>query len=169
MGEDAQPIRSVTPAAGVRRRGRPGITLIETMAALLLVAIALPVVMRGVSLATAAGAAARRRGEAAALAQSKMAQLVATGDWELGAQSGEFGAEWSDYSWDLAVGDWSMTDVRRLDLSVSWASRGKTQSVTLTTLAYLPPEEPPVGTANPASSTDTSGSSTSGNTQGGRR
>lgn len=124
-----------------RHRNRRGLTLIETMAALLLVSIALPVAMRGVSVATAAADAARRRGEAASLAQSKLAEIVAAEVWKRGARSGNFGAQWSDYRWDLSIGNWSLKDMKQLDVRVTWDARGRRQTVTLSTLVYAPPED----------------------------
>src|SRR5207244_2333425 len=102
MRASLDPSRPSTAAAE-----RRALTLIETMAALLLLAIALPVAMRGVSLATAASDSARRRSEAAALAQSKLAQIMVNQDWKRGSLSGDFAAEWSDCRWDSIVGDWT--------------------------------------------------------------
>ena len=136
MRASLDPSRPST-AADARR----GLTLIETMAALLLLAIALPVAMRGVSLATAASDSARRRGEAAALAQSKLAQIMVNQDWKRGSLSGDFAAEWSDYRWDSIVGDWTFKDLRQVDVNVSWDARGRRHTVTLSTLVYDPPED----------------------------
>jgi len=135
---------------------RHAVTLIETMAALLLVAIALPVAMRGVSVAAGAADSARRRSEAAALAQSKMAQIVVNEDWKRGGTSGEFAAEWSGYRWESTVGDWTFTHVTQLDVTVSWDARGQANRVTLSTLVYDPPEDMPVGTATGGSSSSSS-------------
>ena len=122
-----------------RNSGARGLTLVETSAALLLVAIVVPAAMRAVSAATLASGVARQQGEAAALAQSKLAQLVVTGEWELGSQVGDFGAEWSSYDWELTVGDWSIEGVRQLHLAVNWNTRGQSRTVGLTTLVYPPP------------------------------
>ena len=130
---------SVRPA-GLRARPRRGFTLVEALAALLLIAIVLPVVMRGVSVAARAASSARRNTEAASLAQSKLNELVATQDWKAGYLAGQFDADdgdnASDYAWSAEATRWSEPYVRQLAVSVTWTSGGAQQSVTLTTLVY---------------------------------
>ena len=115
---------------------RRGFTLVEVLASLVLVAIILPPVMKGMSLALTAAALARQRVEAASLAESKLAELVATGAWQEGDSSGDFGSDWPDYRWSATVEDWEGTIVRQVDLSVLWKARGTERHVTLTTLVY---------------------------------
>lgn len=92
-----------------RRTG--GFTLIEVLAALMLVAIVLPVAMRGVTVATAAASAARHRNEAAALAQSKMDELLASmqavQQQTNTNMSGDFGEDWPDYQWSAEMVTWA--------------------------------------------------------------
>src|SRR3954462_909291 len=78
--------RASAPRAG----GRRGFTLIEVLAALLLVGIFLPVIMNGFSIATRVGNAAKRCTEGGALADAKLTELVATAQWQTGVQSGDF-------------------------------------------------------------------------------
>ena len=137
---------------GVRPpRTRRGFTLVEALAALLLVAIVLPVVMRGVSVAARAASSARRNTEAASLAQSKLNELVATEQWRSGYLAGQFDADDGDnaydYAWSAQATNWSERYVRQLAVSVTWTSGGAQQSVTLTTLVYegKPPEQTTTG------------------------
>jgi len=111
-------------------------TLVEVLATLTLVAIILPVAMRGVSLATAAAGQARRQVEAASLAESTLAELQATGEWQGGNLSGDCGTDWPEYQWASEVSEWEGTTVQQLTVHVTWLSRGATRRVTLTTLAY---------------------------------
>jgi general secretion pathway protein I len=115
-------------------------TLVEVLAALLLVAIVVPVVMQGVSLATGAASAAKRRTEAASLAQSKMAELLATRRWQGGALSGRFDADdghnAGDYGWRAEVTPSTEPYVKELAVRVTWDRNDGEQSVTLTTLVY---------------------------------
>lgn len=95
-------------AVGKVRGRKGGFTLVEVLAALLLVAIVLPVTMRGVTYATNAATAARRRNEASGLAQSKLDELLATQDWTSGSLSGDFVADgWPDYSWSAELAQWT--------------------------------------------------------------
>jgi prepilin-type N-terminal cleavage/methylation domain-containing protein len=98
-------------AYGRRTCRTGGFTLIEVLAALMLVAIVLPVAMRGVTVATAAASAARHRNEAAALAQSKMDELLATmqalQQQSNSSMSGDFGEDWPDYQWSAELVTWA--------------------------------------------------------------
>jgi prepilin-type N-terminal cleavage/methylation domain-containing protein len=102
------------PAYGRRgRQGRTGggFTLIEVLAALMLVAIVLPVAMRGVAVAAGAASGARHRNEAAALAQSKMDELLANMQAQQTqmstGMSGDFGDDWPDYQWSAELVTWT--------------------------------------------------------------
>ena len=92
------------------RRGglaaRAGFTLVEVLAALTMVLIALPVAMEAISLTNAASTRARRQLEAANLAASKLAELVATNAWQNGNNSGDFSnysTNFPDYTWTSTV------------------------------------------------------------------
>ena len=127
-----------------RHRGR-GFTLIEVLAALLLMAVVMPVVMNGISLATRTSSTARRRDEAAGLAQAKLAEIIASGQWQNGNLSGDFSPDWPDYRWEAALQAQmnsnlgiTTTEVtlQQLDLRVIWRARNAEDSVTLSTLVY---------------------------------
>lgn len=117
-------------------RGRGGFTLVEVLASLALVAVILPVAMEGVSLAVGAAGLARDRIEAASLAETKLAELLADGSWQSGDQSDDFGTERPGWRWAATVEDWSGTTLRQVELRVTWTSRGHERSVAITTLAY---------------------------------
>jgi prepilin-type N-terminal cleavage/methylation domain-containing protein len=88
-----------------RRLGR-GFTLVEVLASLTVVLIALPVAMEAISLETATAGRARRKLEAANLAASKLAELVATNAWQNGNSSGDFSTyspSFPDYTWTSTV------------------------------------------------------------------
>jgi prepilin-type N-terminal cleavage/methylation domain-containing protein len=126
--------RAVTGRGGGARRS--AFTLIEVLAALVLTAIILPVAMSGISLALSTAENAALQTEAAALAQTKMAEIVATGDWQNASLSGDFGTERPEFRWTSVVTDWQGTTLRQLDVEVSWTRRGRDRSVVLSTLIY---------------------------------
>ncbi len=115
-------------------------TLVEVLAALLLIAIVLPVVMQGISLATNAASDAKRRTEAAGLAESKLGEIVATRQWLAGGLSGDFAPDWPDYRWEALLqpyaNDSSGKSVQQIDLRVIWTARSREQSVSVSTLAF---------------------------------
>lgn len=151
------------------RRGgaAPGFTLIEVLAALLLLAIVIPVIMRGISLATAAGSLAKQRSDAYSLCESKLDELLATGQWQYGNLSGDFNPDYPKYRWSANVVDWTDPSVEQLDVHVTWTRNGKDKDVVLSTLVYpnANPSDPGASGAS-TSSSGTAGNSLSSGTSG---
>ena len=116
----------------IRSSRSRGFTLVEVLATLLLLGIVVPVAMRGVSLATLASSHARRLSEASQLAESKLNELVVTGDWQY-MTSGDFAPDHPDFHWttQTSTGDYSLTS---LSLQVTWQERGQNRQYVLTTL-----------------------------------
>jgi len=119
-----------------RLRGRKGFTLIEVLATLLLVAIVLPVAMAGISLATRVAGLAKQRVEGAALAENKLAELIAGEAWQHSNLSGDFGEDWPRYTWTAELEDWEGITVKQLVVEVKWTSQLTERSIKLTTLVY---------------------------------
>ena len=105
-------------------RARMGFTLIEVLAALALIGVVLPVIMQGFSIANHLAGAAKERSEASALAESKLNELVATGDWNLGLLNGDFAPERPNFRWKAEVKNWDSSTLQELDVHVIWTSRG---------------------------------------------
>lgn len=152
-------------AEATATRPRTAFTLVEVLATLLLMAIVLPAVMQGVSLATRAASVAQRRTAAGALAESRLAELVATNNWQAGALAGDFldyGDQFSDYRWSAELRNWTEPEVQELHLTVTWTGAGNVErGVTLSTLVNVNAQ---------AGGTTTSGGTsggTSGTTPGG--
>jgi general secretion pathway protein I len=120
---------------------RRGFTLIEVLAAMLLMAIVLPTVMQGVAAATRTASDSRHRTEAAGLAEEKLNEILATGQWQGGTLSGDFGNDWPGYRWQANVNGWAAdttsVGLQQIDLSVLWNGPTRQQSITLSTLAYV--------------------------------
>jgi general secretion pathway protein I len=120
------------------RRG--GFTLIEVLAAMLLIAIVLPIVMQGITAAAGASGTTRRRTEASGLAESKLGELIATSEWQGGVLQGDFSPDWPDYHWQATVNAWAddttNSGLQQIDLKVFWKVDNREDSVTVTTLAY---------------------------------
>jgi len=118
-----------TPAAGF--------TLVELLAAMVVVAIVLPSIVQGVVLCLDLSAHTRMQAQAASLAQAKLSELAATRMIDDDYQTGDFGEDWPRYSWAATTSYW-YDDARliELDVSVIWARKGKQYDVTLSTLVY---------------------------------
>lgn len=111
-------------------------TLLEVLASFVLIAIIIPVAMKGVSLSTRLTAKSKQQIEAASLARTKLAEILTSEEWKSGNASGDFGPEWPNYHWSVQVNDWIQASLNQLDLQVSWFAQGREQSINLTTLVY---------------------------------
>ena len=123
---------------------RRGFTLVEVLAAMLLIGIVMPVVMQGVTAATRAASTARHRTEAATLAEGKLQELVVTNGWQNGsALAGDFGGDWPGYQWKATLAAWAndvtQSGMQELDVQVSWTDHGQPASCTVCGLVYVRP------------------------------
>jgi len=112
-----------------RRRQQPrGFTLIEVLATMVLLAIVIPVVMRGVTVSLAAADKAKHISTAASLAESKLndllTQSLTTGSGGGSTMSGNFAPDHPDYQWkyDSVSRDYGVTEVQ---LKITWLERGQ--------------------------------------------
>ena len=126
------------PGQASRRRGRGrAFTIVEILATLTLASIVLPPVTRGLLLCLATAGHARNHAQAASLAQSKMAELVATEQYYDAQTEGDFGEDLPEYTWVAEVNDWEDERLAQLDVAVRWTRRGREHQVVLSTLVYL--------------------------------
>jgi prepilin-type N-terminal cleavage/methylation domain-containing protein len=125
---------------GMRGR-RHGFTLIEVLATIMLLAIVIPAITEGLHVATGMASSAKHRTEAAALAESKLNELVATGEWQSGQTAGDFTPDWPDYKWQATLSNWQYDNttvgLQQLDVQVSWLYRNRQDSITVSTLVYV--------------------------------
>lgn len=117
---------------------RFGFTLVEVLATISVISIVIPVIMQGVSISTGLAGLTRQRAEAVTLGQSKLDELVISGDWEGADLSGDFSPDYPNYQWQAAVSDWDELDMKEIDLVVTWISRGSPREIQLSTLVYIP-------------------------------
>jgi type II secretory pathway pseudopilin PulG len=113
---------------------RSAFTFVEVLAALAFMAIVVPVAMRGVQVANRAGVVAERKGVAVRLAQTKLEDLVVTGDWHTGVQQGQFEGQWKDYRWRSLNEPWSQDSMRLISVEVTYAAQNQDYTVLLSTL-----------------------------------
>jgi prepilin-type N-terminal cleavage/methylation domain-containing protein len=121
-------------------RGR-GFTLIEVLVTLLLVGIVIPAIVHAITVAMTAGGSARFRNDAAQLAKSQLALLLAGTQWQTNnSLSGDFSPNFPQYHWQAAIQPWNQDTsgmgIDEIDLTVSWTDRGHEDSLMVTSLAY---------------------------------
>ena len=111
-----------------------GFTFAETLAAMLFMAIVVPVMVQGMTVASRAGIVAERQREAVELADRLLTELVLTGDWRDSESEGDFGEDWPGYRWVLSDGEWEEDTMLVVSVEVFFQVRGREHSLELTTL-----------------------------------
>jgi prepilin-type N-terminal cleavage/methylation domain-containing protein len=113
-----------------------GFTLMEILAALLLIGLILPVAMKGVSLASMLASDSVRKYEALDLAQTRLAEILLQKDWQSSSGSGTFEDEYDQYHWMMEVSDGSVAGLKQIDLVVYWQQRNRQKNIMLSTFIY---------------------------------
>ena len=112
--------KSAPPASDPFRMGRPvsrfrlpqkffagcvGFTLLEVMIAMAILAITLVTIYQSQSQSISMASSSRFLTTASLLAQGRMAQIDAADPREVVSAKADFGEEFSDYTWQVEVGD----------------------------------------------------------------
>lgn len=110
-------------------------TLAEVLAALLFMAIVIPVAVQGLHIASRAGLVAERKAAAARLAETKLNELIVTGQWQSSAQKGTVSEGWQSYPWTVQSEPWAEDGAMRLvTMHVSVPVQGQDYDVAVSTL-----------------------------------
>ena len=112
-----------------------GFTLAEVLAALVFMAIVIPVALQGMQIASRAGAVAERKALAARLADRKLNELIVTGQWQSSSVKGTIQEGWQTYDWNLETESWAEDgSMRVLTVHVMVPVRGLKYDVQVSTL-----------------------------------
>jgi type II secretion system protein I len=118
-----------------RNANRGGFTLAEVLAALVFMAIVIPVTLQGLQVASRAGSVAERKAVAARLAERKLNELIVTGQWQSSAAKGTLQEGWQTYNWTLESESWAEDAVMRvLTVRVTVPVQGQDYDVRVSTL-----------------------------------
>ncbi|HUZ07191.1 MAG TPA: hypothetical protein VMV89_06850 [Candidatus Paceibacterota bacterium] len=113
-----------------------GFTLVEVLAALLFMAIVVPVAIEALHMATKAGEIAVRKNEAARVADTILNKSIVMTNWNSGTQSGTVSEGAEDFRWTLTSQTWPQDSAMQLVAAeVTYSAQAKDYSVTLSTLA----------------------------------
>lgn len=115
-------------------RARAGFTLAEVLAAMVFMAIVIPVAMEGVSIAARAGEVSYRKMLAVRQAEFLLNEAVATSQWNQAVRSGTARQGQIELRWTLRSELWTMDAMRKLTAEVFYNAQGHEYSVYLATL-----------------------------------
>ena len=113
---------------------RAGFTFAEVLAAMVFLAVLIPVVIQGILLANRAATVSARQALAARLGANQLEAWVATGQWQSGLRSGTFAPDYPMFQWQLSDQPWSADSMTELTLEVRFEVQGRPYTVRLSTL-----------------------------------
>jgi type II secretory pathway pseudopilin PulG len=119
---------------GRRCHGQGGFTLAEVLAALLFMAIVIPVAVEGVRIASRAGQVGARRAVATRIGDSVLNEQVVRSQSQTSAQNGTVQEAGVDYQWRTHSENWSVDQLTLLTVQVDFPVQGQTYNVLLSTL-----------------------------------
>jgi type II secretory pathway pseudopilin PulG len=119
----------------VRRAREAAFTLAEVLAALVFLAILIPVIAECLSIASRAGEVATRKTEAVRVADRILNESIVTTNWNQSAQSGTVNEGIREFNWTLNNEPWNQDPMRLLTVDVKYMVQGKEYSVQLSTIA----------------------------------
>jgi type II secretory pathway pseudopilin PulG len=119
-------------------RGEDAFTLAEVLAALLFMAIVIPVVVQGLEISSRAGEVATRKGEAARVAERILNENLVTTNWSTGSQNGVVTEGSQQYNWTMQTAAWpgdpDQSAMQTLSVQVTYAVQNQNYSISLSTL-----------------------------------
>jgi len=119
----------------VAKPPRAGFTLAEVLAAMLFMAIVIPVAVQGLHIASRAGVVSERKALATRLAESKLNELIVTHQWQSAFQKGTIQEGLQNYSWQLQSEPWREDGAMRLlTVQVTVPVQGQDYDVHVSTL-----------------------------------
>lgn len=128
---DKRPVQNDSPK---RNRAEHAFTFAELLAAMLFVAIVIPVALRGIMVANRLAVVAERKLQAVQLADLKLNELILTQEWQSATNQGDFGQDWPEYRWVMRQETWAEDSMQQLTLSVIFTVQQQEYSVSLMTL-----------------------------------
>ena len=123
-----------------------GFTLAEVMAALVFMAIVIPVAIEALHVASLAGEVAARKGEAARVADRILNEDLVTTNWN-SAQNGTVTEGTDQFRYTVNTQAWPPDQMELVTAVVTFSAQGHDYSVTMSTLANLLTQTTPSTTA----------------------
>jgi prepilin-type N-terminal cleavage/methylation domain-containing protein len=111
-----------------------GFTLVEVMAAMVFMAIVIPVALQGVRVASLAGEVAHRKTLAVREAEFLINQTVTMRDWTQAIRRGSTKEGQLQFDWIIRSELWTLDAMRQITVEVAYTAQGNDYTVRLATL-----------------------------------
>jgi type II secretion system protein I len=119
------------------RNGNAGFTFVEILAALAFLAILIPTVMSALGISNRAAETAERTTTAAELGENQLNELIIGNAWQSTGNSGDFGAAWPGYRWQVSQDSWTgdaNNPMTQLTIHITFPVQGKDREIQISTL-----------------------------------
>ena len=109
-------------------------TLAEVLAALMFMAIVIPVALQGLQIASRAGTVAERKREAARVAERVLNESIVATNYVQAVSSGTVVEAEREYRWTLRTEAWTESAMQLLSVEVTFPVQGQDYTVPMSTL-----------------------------------
>jgi len=124
-----------------RHGSQSGFTLAEVLAALVFMAIVIPVAVQGLRIASLTGEVAVRKAEARSVAERVLTENIVTTNWNKSGLSGALTEGKHQFRWLLRNDPWLQEPIRLLSVQVMYAVQGRNYDLRLSTLVDSTPPQ----------------------------
>ncbi len=125
---------AVRDRARIRARSPRGFTLVEVLAALLMMAIVVPVAMEGMGIASRAGVLGTRKAAAMRVAERLLNEFVVENQLQQATSGGTLVDGDTSYPWTMRTENWSEDALQVMTVTVTFVVQGNSYEVNLSTL-----------------------------------
>ena len=122
------------PSSHSVKRTRAAFTLAEVLAALMFMAIVIPVAIEGLHIANRAGVVAQRKTVATRVAENALNEALVSSQSQGGARNGVVQEGAVDYRWSIRYSIWPEDSMRVVTAEVLYLVQGHEHDVRLSTL-----------------------------------
>lgn len=123
---------------GFRARASRGFTLVEVLAALLMMAIVIPVAMEGMTTASRAGVLGQRKAAAMRIAERVLNETIIDNQTAQATNSGTITEGETAYPWTMRSEGWSIDALTEMTVTVTFTVQGNPYEVSVSTLVAPP-------------------------------
>lgn len=127
-------MKFITKPTSAPPRGVEAFTLAEVLAALVFMAIVIPVALQGLQIASRAGTVAERKREAARVAERVLNESIVTTNYVQAVSSGTVREAEREYRWTLRTEAWTESAMQLLSVEVTFPVQGQDYTVPMSTL-----------------------------------